>query len=79
MPSKKMSKGPQESQRLHFAKEFAKMPSDRNMLRKMTRQIPSRIPSDDKEVVVNWSSGIVETNVGDARDSFAKNVVRNGK
>ena len=45
----------------------------------MSSQIPSRIPSDDKEVVVNWSSGVVEKNVGDARDSFVRNVVRNGK
>ena len=30
------------------------MPSDRNILRKMSRQIPSSIPSNDEEVVVNW-------------------------
>ena len=55
------------------------MPSDRNMLRKMASQIPSRIPPDDEEVIVNWSSGVVETNVGDARDFSVRNVVRNGK
>ena len=74
-----MSKGPQESQPVHFAKEFVKMPSDRNMLKKMSRQIPSKIPSDDEEVVVNWISGVVKTNVADARDSSARNVVRNDK
>ena len=55
------------------------MPSDRNMLRKMSRKIPSKIPSDDKEVVVNWSSGVVKTNVRDARDSSVSNVIQNGK
>ena len=79
MPPKKMSEGPQESQRVHFAKEFVKMPSDRNMLRKMTRQIPSRIPSDDEEVVMNRSNGVVKTNVGDARESSVSNDVQNGK
>ena len=74
-----MTKGPKESQRVHFAKEFSEMPSDRNMLRKMSGQIPSRIPSDDEEVVVDWSSGVVETNVVDARDSSVRNVVRNFK
>ena len=45
----------------------------------MSSQIPSRIPPDDEEVVVNWSSGVVETNDGDARDSSVSNVVRNGR
>ena len=49
------------------------------MLRKMSRQIPSRIPSDDEEVVVNWSSGVVKTNVGDARDSSVSNDIQNRK
>ena len=49
------------------------------MLRKMSSQIPSRIPSDDEGVVVNWSSVVVKTNIGDARDSSVSNVVRNGK
>ena len=79
MTSKKITKGPKESQRVHFAKEFSEMPSDRNMLRKMTRQIPSRIPSDDEEVVMNRSNGVVKTNVGDARDSSVSNDVQNGK
>ena len=74
-----MSEAPQESKRVHFAKEFAEMPSDRNMLRKMSSQIPSKIPSDDEEVVVNWSIGVGKTNVGDARDSSVIKVVRNGK
>ena len=74
-----MSEGPQESQRVHFAKEFAKMPSDRNILRKMSRQIPTRIPSNDEGVVVNWSSVVVKTNVQDAKDYSVSNVVRNGK
>ena len=79
MPSKKMSEVRQKSQQVHFAKEFAEMPSDRNMLRKMSGQIPSRIPSDEDEVVVNWSSGVVKTNVGDARDSSVSTVVQNSK
>ena len=49
------------------------------MLKKMSRQIPSRIPFDDEEVVVNWSNGVVKTNFGDARDSYVRNDVQNGK
>ena len=49
------------------------------MLRKISNQIPSRIPSYDKGVVVNWSSGVVKTNVRDARDSSVSNEVPNGK
>ena len=39
----------------------------------------SIIPPDVDEVVVNWSSGVVKTNVGDATDSFVSDVIRNGK
>ena len=49
------------------------------MSRKMSSKIPSRIPPDDEEVVVNWSSGVVETNVIDARDSSVSNDKRNVK
>ena len=49
------------------------------MLRKMSRQIPSRTPSDDEEVVVNWSNGVIKRNVGDTRDSSVSNDVQNGK
>ena len=37
------------------------------------------VPSDVENVVVNWSSGVVETNVRDAKDSFVDKVIRNGK
>ena len=45
----------------------------------MSRQIPSRIPSNEEEVVVNWSSGVVKKNVGDAKDPSLRNAVQNGK
>ena len=77
-PSKNMNKGPQESQRVHFTKEFAKMPSDINILRKMSRKIPSSILSNDEEGVVNWSSGVVKTIFGDTRDSSEASFLQTG-
>ena len=70
---------PKETGRAHFAKEFAKTPSERDMSRKMSSQIQSMVPPDVENVVVNWSNGDVETNVGDAKSSFVDKVIRNGK
>ena len=74
-----MKVSPKETRRAHFAKEFAKTPSERDMSRKMSSQIQSMVPPDVKNVVVNWSNGVVETNVGDAKNSFVDKVIQNGK
>ena len=70
---------PKETRRAHFAKEFAKTPSERDMSRKISSQIQSMVPPDVENVVVNWSNGFVKTNVGDAKSSFVEKVIRKGK
>ena len=74
-----MIASPKETRRAHFTKEFAKTPSERDMPRKMSSQIQSMVPPDVENVVVNWSNGVVETNVGDVKSSFIDKVIRNGK
>ena len=78
IPSK-MIASPKETRRAHFTKEFANTPSKRDMSRKMSSQIQSMVPPDVENVVVDWSNGVVETNVGDAKSSFVDKVIRNGK